>query len=137
MKTRCTEISGTSDQIAKFQKAIKKPVDQIVSDSLEAIGLQDFPVVFLISLRGTAQDVREHYAAKYPGKALKGHSYTSAEDRISYLSVADASYRVLAHEIGHAAVSAYFNDPVPLVIHEIIAQGAEAKVCRKYSLWSW
>lgn len=137
MKTRCTEISGTSDQIAKFQKAIKKPVDQIVMDTLEAIGLEDLPVVFHISLRGNAQDVREHYAEKCSGKVLKGHSYTSAEDRTSYLSVADASYRVLAHEIGHAAVNAYFTDPVTSVLHEIIAQGAEAQVCKKYSRWFW
>ena len=136
MQTNLTEIIGTSDQRAKFAKRIKQPFYQIAADVLDELGLHDAPYRFKIVLRGNASDVQEHYAAKYPGLRLDSHSYTSRADNACYISVADATLRVVAHELAHAALNQYFaTDKVPNKLHELIAQAVEERTCKKYSRW--
>lgn len=129
------ELIGTSDQQDKFAKRIKQPVDQIALDVLDCLGLDNAPYRFRIVLRGNAKDVQEHYKAKY-GKTLNSHSYASREDAACYISVADVSLRVIAHELAHAALNKYFTtDKMPNKLHELIAQRVEVDVCKKYSRW--
>ena len=132
------DIIGTADQQAEFRRRIKQTIGQIVADVLDELGLHDAPYRFKIVLRGNASDVQEHYAAKYPGLRLDSHSYTSRADNACYISVADATLRVVAHELAHAALNQYFaTDKVPNKLHELIAQAVEEKVCKKYSRWFW
>lgn len=129
------ETIGTLDQAKTFAKRIKQPVDQIAADVLEELGLHDAPYRFRVVLRGCASDIQEHYRAKY-GKPLDSHSYTSREESTCYISVADVTLRVIAHELAHAALNKYFTvDKVPNRLHELIAQAVEEKVCKRHSRW--
>lgn len=131
------DIIGTSDQQAKFTKRIKHPIGQIAADVLDELGLDNAPYRFRIVLRGNASDVQEHYRAKY-GKTLNSHSYTSRDDAACYISVADVSLRVVAHELAHAALNQYFTtDKMPNKLHELIAQAVEERTCKRYSRWFW
>jgi hypothetical protein len=132
------ELIGTDDQKAKLLKRVKRPATQIAVQALAALGLEEAPYTFRIILRGTAKDVQDHFVQKYPGKGLlDSHSYTSREDATCYLSVEDVNERVLAHELAHAALNKYFTtDKVPNVLHELIAQAVEEKVCGKHSWFS-
>lgn len=148
MKTRYTEISGTADQIARFCKRIGRDVDEIAAAVLEVMGLGDMPVVFRISLRGCAKDVQEVFFSIYnqpfSGNIVEKHRELFDKNRVAFcsksqgkifISVADATARVVSHEMTHHVLNIYFSDPIPTVLHELIAQTVEERVCKKYSRW--
>jgi hypothetical protein len=131
------ELIGTDEQKDQFRKRVKQPATQIAMQVLDVLGIPDAPFIFRVVLRGCKKDIQDHFNQKYPGKGLVSHSYTSREGDSSYISVEDVNERVLAHEIAHAALNKYFTtDKVPNILHELIAQAVEEKVCGKHSWFS-
>jgi len=49
--------------------------------------------------------------------------YSSVENLI--VIPRECEIRILRHEVGHAVVQAYFKEPIPVWLHETLAQKAE------------
>lgn len=134
MITAYTEIQGSFEQQEKFSKRIKQPVDRIVHDVLEVIGLVGLPVLFHINLKRTRKDISDLHEQQH-GVALDSPAYTSKNT--IHVASEEVSSRILAHEVAHAAINCYFTDPIPIALHELIAQTVEERVCEKYSWFHW
>jgi hypothetical protein len=129
------DLTGTDYQKAQFLKRIKQPVERIAKDVLAVMGLVDMPVVFRIVLRGNSEDVRKMHMDFY-GKPLAGVAFTGKSRQSIYLPI-DTTARIVAHEMSHHVLNAYFTDPIPTALHELITQTVEELVCKKYSRWFW
>ena len=80
-----------------------------------------------VVLLPTARDVAAVYRQKY-GKNANHIAYYSLKENTIYVSVANASLRVISHEIAHAVVDHYFDVRPPYNMHELMAQFAEKHV---------
>jgi hypothetical protein len=80
-----------------------------------------------VVLLSNREDVSAMFMRKYGKQADHIAYYSLSEDTI-YVSVEDASLRVLAHELGHAIVDHYFQQRPPYHIHELMAQFTEKHI---------
>ncbi len=118
--TRKTNIITVEDEIlAKVDTIIEKA---------ETI-LEMFPdqLHMNIVLLEKAADVALIFKEKYGKEADHIAFYSLSEDTI-YISVDDATLKVLAHEIGHAIVDNYFKIRPPYNVHELMAQFVEKRI---------
>jgi len=132
MKTGLTEISGTAAQIEKFYRRIGRDIDAIANDVLAAMGLREMPILFRVNLLETAADVRGKCQDNLP---LNAPAFCSKSQKTIYISAPDATARIVGHEMAHHVLNTYFSDPVPTVLHELIAQTVERKL--NYSNCWW
>lgn len=80
-----------------------------------------------VVLLPSRNEVAATYKKKY-GKNVNNIAYYSLKEDTIYISVNDASLRVVAHEIGHAIVDHYFQVRPPYTIHELMAQFTEQHI---------
>jgi len=80
-----------------------------------------------IVLLPSANGVREVYGRKYH-REVDYIAFYAPRDKTIYLSVRDASLRVLGHEMAHAVVEHHFIVPPPTKVHELLAQYVEAQL---------
>lgn len=80
-----------------------------------------------IVLLPTRKDVAAIYKQKY-GKDVNHIAYYSLKEKTIYVSVDNASLRVITHEIGHALVDHYFDVRPPYTMHELMARFAEQHI---------
>lgn len=125
--SRYFSINGTEEQQSDLLKKLPYSLDEIV-EKVE-VALDMFPDQLRIGLllRDTARGVQDVYRQRY-GKDCDYKAFISLGRMEIVLSVADASLKVLAHEIGHAVAETYFTKDhrPPYWLHEKIAQYAEA-----------
>jgi len=80
-----------------------------------------------IVLLPTSRDVSAIYRGKYC-KKVDFIAYYSLKENTIYLSVDDASLRVIAHEVGHAIINQYFDIRPSYDLHEMMAEFAEEHI---------
>ena len=119
-------IIGTGEQQAEFAARIGTPADNLYERA--EILLDMFPdgkadVVLFDSAKG----VQEKFAELH-NKQTDYIAFTSRTKRTIFISVADASIRVFAHEIAHAIIHRYFTEPMPVKWHEFMAQFVEKHI---------
>ncbi|HBA73490.1 MAG TPA: hypothetical protein DCZ63_15245 [Geobacter sp.] len=102
------------------------PLDEVVERVETALDMWPDNLCIVFLLRDTAKGVQDIYRQRY-GKECDYKAFISLGRLEIVLSVADASLKVLAHEIGHAIVERYFGKEKrpPYRIHELLAQYAE------------
>lgn len=103
---------------------VKNKID-IIIEKVEAI-LDMFPEDFKIKivLLPSTQEVQKVYkvTAKRDSDLI---AFYTPKGKTVYLAVSDIRIGVLAHELGHAIMDAYFVVAPPSKIHEVLAQFVE------------
>jgi len=115
-------INGTVEQQAQLPKNLEEIVEKVEA----AFDMWPENLSIGLLLRDTAKGVQDIYRQRY-GKDCDYKAFISLGRLEIVLSVADVTYAVLAHEIGHAVVERYFGKEKrpPYKIHELLAQYAE------------
>jgi len=124
--SRYIAINGTADQEQSLLAKLPVPLDEIVERVEKTLDMWPGNLRIVLLLRDKASGVQDIYRQRY-GKECDYKAFISLDRMEITLSVADASPRVLAHEIGHAVVERYFGKDKrpPYHIHELLAQYAE------------
>jgi len=124
--SRYIAINGTADQEKTLLAKLRMPLDEIVERVEKALDMWPDNLRIVLLLRDKASGVQDIYRQRY-GKDCDYKAFISLGRLEIVLSVADASPRVLAHEIGHAVVERFFGKEKrpPYHIHELLAQYAE------------
>ena len=130
------ELTGTPSQKAQFLKRIRQDPKRIAADVLAMMGYHDAPILFRIVLRGSVVDVLEQYREFY-NLPLNSVAFCSKSRKTIYISASDVTARVVAHEMAHHVLNTLISDPIPTVLHELIAQTVEERTCKNYSSWLW
>jgi len=119
-------INGTADQERDLLLKLSVPLDTFVEQVEVALDMWPDNLIIVLLLRDTAKGVQDIYKQRY-GKECDYKAFISLGRLEIVLSVADASSRVLVHEIGHAVVERFFGKEKrpPYRIHELLAQYAE------------
>jgi hypothetical protein len=124
--SRYFAINGTVEQEKDLLSKLSVPLDTLVEQVEVALDMFPDGLSIALLLRDTAKGVQDVYKQRY-GKECDYKAFISLGRLEIVLSVADASPRVLAHEIGHAVVERFFGKDKrpPYQIHELLAQYAE------------
>ncbi|MDA8125832.1 MAG: hypothetical protein M0009_11680 [Deltaproteobacteria bacterium] len=99
----------------------KSRVDKIVETVSALLDMHPPKLQFTISLYKTGAEV----AAAYRALGMLGKApvaFYSHRSRTISVAIDDITDRILAHEIAHAIICAYFNPPPPARMQEILAQ---------------
>lgn len=126
MIVRYIAINGTAEQQSALLTKLSVPLDTLVEQVEAALDMWPDNLRITLLLRDTAKVVQDVYRQRY-GKDCDYKAFISLGRLEIVLSVADASNRVLAHEVGHAVVERFFGKErrPPYRIHELLAQYAE------------
>jgi hypothetical protein len=124
--SRYIAINGTVEQQDALLSKLPLPLDELVEKVEATLDMWPDNLWITLLLRDTAKGVQDIYKQRY-GKDCDYKAFISLGRLEIVLSVADASLKVLAHEIGHAVAELYFGKEKrpPYNIHELIAQYAE------------
>jgi hypothetical protein len=96
-------------------------VDKIVETVCSLLDMHPLKLNFTISLCKTHAEV----AAAYKALGMTGAApvaFYSHGSRTIFVATDDITDRILAHEIAHAVICAYFLAPPPIRMQEILAQ---------------
>ena len=114
-------LSFLSESPEKNPLLAKTRVDKIVETVSFLLGMHPLKLHFTISLYKTQTEV----AAAYRALGMLGAApvaFYSHRSRTIVVSIDDITDRILAHEIAHAVICAYFVTPPPVRMQEILAQ---------------
>jgi len=101
--------------------AYREGVDRIVEKVSSLLDMHPLKLHFTISLYKTQAEV----SAAYRALGMLGAApvaFYSHRSRTIAVSIDDITDRILAHEIAHAVICAYFVTPPPTIMQEILAQ---------------
>ncbi len=117
---------GTSEAalVRDNQKALvlmKENIDRIVYRVKTILDMYPVAFHFNIFIYPNYNDVREVYRSKGMTGAAP-ISFYSDKAKTVYLSLENVTDRILAHEIAHAVINAYFYIAPPAQVQEILAQ---------------
>jgi hypothetical protein len=99
----------------------KTRVDKIVETVSSLLDMHPLELHFTISLYRTQGEVAAAYKALGMLSAAPVAFYSHGS-RTIVVSIDDITDRILAHEIAHAVICAYFGLPPPVRMQEILAQ---------------
>lgn len=114
-------LSFLSESPEKNPLLAKTRVDKIVEKVSSLLDMHPLKLHFTISLYKTHAEV----AAAYKALGMLGAApvaFYSHGSRTIVVSIDDITDRILAHEIAHAVICAYFVTPPPVRMQEILAQ---------------
>jgi hypothetical protein len=100
---------------------IRNRVDGIVDTTLRLLDMRPATLRFSIHVYEWHADLEQAYRRTGMTGAVPVAFYAHQNRTIS-VSLEKVSARILAHEIAHAAISAYFSPPPPARMQEVLAQ---------------
>lgn len=118
-------ISGNAEQTKDFLSRLSWPLNDLVERVEYVLDMWPDGLDIKIELSDDADGVRAAYLDLYE-KQVDYIAFTRLSTQTIYISVADTSDRVLAHELAHVVVNKYFTERPPYHIHELLAQFVEA-----------
>jgi hypothetical protein len=97
-------------------------VEREVSNTLKLYPSQ---TTYRILIVPDIQSVRDEHIRIY-GQPTQAPAFYSSRENLIVIP-RECELNVLRHEVGHAVVEAYFEAPVPIWLHEELAQRAEVR----------
>jgi hypothetical protein len=120
-------LSFLSDSPEKNPLLAKTRVDKIVEMVSSLLDMHPLKLHFTIALYKTKTEVAAAYRASGMLSAAPVAFYAHRSRTIA-VSIDDITDRILAHEIAHAIICAYFVPPPPVRMQEILAQHVDQKL---------
>jgi hypothetical protein len=125
-------VSGGSSRFSinttlTAREVVIRNVDELVEKVKRILNLFPEELDFAIVLLRNSDDVRRIYKARYCIDT-RYISFYALEDRTIFVSVSDATVRVLAHEITHVVIDHAFRVAPSVEVHESLAQFVETHI---------
>lgn len=114
-------------KVVTVEDEILAKIDTIIEKAEVVLDMFPDKMHIRVVLLPDADAVNNVYYQMYRRKASNIAYYSLSKDTI-YISVDDASLRVLAHEVGHAVVDHFFKVRPPYNVHELMAQFTEKHI---------
>lgn len=102
-------------------------LNAIIEQAKIILGMNPKDLHINVVILPTTEDCSEIFARKY-GKSERKFAYYSVSEDTIYISAAETRLGVVAHELGHAIVDAYFSEQPPSYMHELMAQSVETHI---------
>lgn len=114
-------------KIVTVEDEVLAKIDTIIEKAEVVLDMFPDKMHIRVVLLPDADAVNKVYYQMYRREASNIAYYSLSKDTI-YISVNDASLRVLAHEVGHAVVDHFFKVRPPYNVHELMAQFTEKHI---------
>jgi len=120
-------FSFSKSSVVKLEAEVEQKINQICGRVQEILEMTPKDLNFRIQLLPDSREVQKIYQRQYQRK-VDFIAFYSPRTKTVYFSVKDLRLRVFAHEIAHAVLDHYFENPPPVKIHEMLAQYVEKQL---------
>ena len=128
--TKYCETIGTPEQSKRFHRLVSD-IDSITDRVQDTLSMHPYQLFFKVVLYDTRQEVSDKHYDLYKNRdgyeRISLIAFASATWNTIYISVEDASDRVLAHEIVHVIINLVC-PKLSIKCHEWLAQIVERKL---------
>lgn len=128
-RTKYTTIYGDDSDIEKLIDRIDGDIDRLMEECEIALDLFPNNLSVVVIILKNRKEVIRTYEERYK-KKFNSCSFISLDANIIWISLADASRKVLGHEFAHYLLEMHTTKKhrIPYIINELIAQYCESKL---------